>query len=114
VDVKGTGAGGAFTTVIDVGKLWTNLLSGRLLSENMLKQMFYPHSSDDPAYYGYGMWLDKSEDGSFVPYFQGCDPGVSYISGYDIESNLIVTIVSNFGCNVWRLRRNILKAIRDQ
>jgi CubicO group peptidase (beta-lactamase class C family) len=34
VDVKGTGAGGAFTTVPDVEKFWDKLLNGKLLSDN--------------------------------------------------------------------------------
>ncbi len=32
VDVKGTGAGGAFTTVMDIEKFWAGLLAGQLIS----------------------------------------------------------------------------------
>ncbi len=35
--------------------------------------------SDSESEYGYGLWLDKKEDGNYMPYFQGCDPGVSFI-----------------------------------
>src|SRR5690554_2113268 len=39
VDAKGSGAGGAFTTVKDIGLFWSNLFNGRLLSREMLETM---------------------------------------------------------------------------
>ena len=107
VDVKGTGAGGAFTTVLDINKFWSNLLGEKLISHKMLQQMLSVQSSSKSDYYGYGIWLDRIEDSIFTPYFQGCDPGVSFISSYDTVNNISITAVSNFGCNVWKLRRNI-------
>lgn len=107
VDVKGTGAGGAFTTVLDINKFWSNLLSGKLISNKMLEKMLSVQSSSSSQYYGYGIWLDKIEDNEYVPYFQGCDPGVSFISSYDKVSGIGITAVSNFGCNVWKLRKKI-------
>lgn len=109
VDAKGTGAGGAFTTVGDVQRFWDKLLSWSLLSTAMTKAMLIPHAGGDGAGYGYGIWLDRAADGSFTPHFEGCDPGVSFISSYDTVSKLCITAVSNFGCNVWELRRKILK-----
>lgn len=111
VDVKGTGAGGGFTTVLDIDKFWSNLLDGKLISHKMLEQMLSVQSSSESEYYGYGIWLDKIKDNLYIPYFQGCDPGVSFISSYDTVSNIGITAVSNFGCNVWKLRRNIVSAI---
>lgn len=111
VDVKGTGAGGAFTTVLDINKFWSNLLNEKLISNKMLEQMLSVQSSSDSEYYGYGIWLGKKEENTYIPYFQGSDPGVSFISSYDTLSNTCITAVSNFGCNVWKLRRNILSAI---
>lgn len=107
VDVKGTGAGGAFTTVLDTNKFWSSLLSGKLISNEMLKEMLSVQSSSGSQYYGYGIWLGKIEEDTYVPYFQGCDPGVSFISSYDKTSNIGITIVSNLGCNVWKLRKDI-------
>lgn len=105
VDAKGTGAGGAFTTVNDIKLFWYNLLSGKLLSEEMTTNMLSNHSGDSQCY-GYGIWLRK-DDKNFVPYFQGCDPGVSFISCYDIKKELMVVLVSNYGDNVWQLLREI-------
>lgn len=111
VDVKGTGAGGAFTTVLDINKFWKNLLSGKLISQKMLNEMLSVQSGDKSDYYGYGIWLRKVDDNTYTPYFQGCDPGVSFISSYDTVNNISITVVSNFGCNVWKLRRNIVNAM---
>lgn len=111
VDVKGSGAGGAFTTVLDINRFWTNLLDGRLISYKMLEQMLSVESSSGSEYYGYGIWLQKIDDNAYMPYFQGCDPGVSFISSFDTISNTSITAVSNFGCNVWKLRRDILSIL---
>jgi CubicO group peptidase (beta-lactamase class C family) len=111
VDVKGTGAGGAFTTVSDIDKFWSNLLAEKLISHKMLEQMLSVQSSSKSEHYGYGIWLDKIKGNTYIPYFQGSDPGVRFISSYDTVSNISITAVSNFGCNVWKLRSNIISAI---
>ncbi len=113
VDVKGTGAGGAFTTVIDINKFWLNLLDGKLISHELLEQMFSVQSNDESDYYGYGIWLHKTGENVYSPYFQGCDPGVCFVSGYDTATRTQITIVSNFGCDVWELRRNLFNAINE-
>lgn len=105
VDAKGTGAGGAFTTVADIESFWNCLLSYQLLSESMTKNMLSNHSGKDGCY-GYGIWLRKTNS-HFVPYFQGSDPGVSFITSYDISQQLMVVLVSNYGDNVWELLRDI-------
>lgn len=116
VDVKGTGAGGAYTTVLDVAKFWDALLGGKLLSNQMVGDMMRPQNAcesdmDSDSEYGFGLWLERKEDGNYRPYFQGCDPGVSFISSYDQQMGLAITIVSNFGANVWKLQRDIIDSI---
>lgn len=105
VDAKGTGAGGVFTTITDIDSFWNCLLSYKLLSETMTKNMISNHSGKDGCY-GYGIWLRKAKD-NFLPYFQGCDPGVSFITSYDISKQLMVVLVSNYGDNVWKLLMDI-------
>lgn len=112
VDVKGTGAGGAFTTILDINKFWINLLDAKLISNKMLEEMLSVQSGAESEHYGCGIWLSKEKDNTYTPYFQGLDPGVSFISSYDRVNNLSITAVSNFGCNVWRLRRNINSLIK--
>jgi len=56
--------------------------------------------------YGYGFWLKTVDGKHLFPYFQGSDPGVSFISSWD-ESDLFIAVVSNFGDNVWRIHREL-------
>ena len=104
VDVKGTGAGGAFTTVPDVEKFWKALLSYQFLSEKTVNLMMRPQVAE--KCYGFGFWLDEKQDGLII-HFEGCDPGVSFYSAYDREKDLMITLVSNFGDNVCELYKAI-------
>lgn len=111
VDVKGTGAGGAFITVKDIINFWKGLLEGKLISKELVSQMLSKQSGDgidaEEGYYGYGVWLIDNPDGKDYAYFQGCDPGVSFISEYNPNDNIISVLVSNYGDNVWREMRKI-------
>jgi CubicO group peptidase (beta-lactamase class C family) len=108
VDVKGTGAGGAFTTVGDIKLFWNALLSGKLLSADMTQKMLsVQSSSEEDGNYGYGIWLNPNFSDNSLPYFVGSDPGVSFTSNYKLDLNICITIVSNFGDNVWKLARDI-------
>ena len=106
VDVKGTGAGGTYTTVSDVEKFWRGLVNGKVVSKELFALM--TSKQTDSGEYGYGFWL---ENGRKAPYFQGSDPGVSFISSFDEENRLIVTITSNLGQDVWAIHKNILSAL---
>lgn len=110
VDVKGTGAGGAFTTVIDVEKFWASLMKCQLISKEMLEEMLTPQVKEEC--YGYGIWLDKKEEGTFDYHLEGCDPGISFYSSYDKQQDLLITLVSNFGCNVWKIFSDIKGSIK--
>ena len=114
VDAKGTGAGGAFITVRDIANFWNGLAAGKLLSKEMVSDMLSKQSGDgtDPeeGFYGYGMWIIDCPGGRDIAYFQGCDPGVSFISEYNPNNGLISVLVSNYGDNVWREMRKIREA----
>lgn len=111
VDVKGTGAGGAFITVKDIAAFWTNLSEGRLISKELFSDMIRKQSGDgvdaEEGYYGYGVWIIDYPKGRDLPYFQGCDPGVSFISEYNPNNGIISVMVSNYGDNVWKEMRKI-------
>lgn len=109
VDVKGTGTGGVFTTVIDIEKFWNALMNGQLLSREMLDNMLTSQVKEEC--YGHGIWLDKKDDGNFAYHFEGCDPGVSFYSSYDPQQDLRMTLVSNFGSDVWELSEHIVDII---
>lgn len=104
VDVKGTGAGGVFTTIRDVENFWNGLLNYRLLNKELTKEMLTIHStSEDEDDYGYGIWFNKTIGDNSLPYFTGSDPGVSFVSCYKLDKDILITIVSNFEDNVWRV-----------
>lgn len=111
VDVKGTGAGGAFITVKDIVNFWMNLLNGKLISKELVSKMLSKQSGDgtdaEEGYYGYGVWIIDNPNGKDLAYFQGCDPGVSFISEYNPNNNIISVLVSNYGDNVWKEMRKI-------
>lgn len=111
VDVKGTGAGGAYITVKDVVQFWNNLISGKLVSAKLVSEMLNKQSGDgldtEEGYYGYGMWIIDNPHGKDYAYFQGCDPGVSFLSEYNPNNGMISVLVSNYGDNVWKEMRKI-------
>lgn len=115
VDVKGTGAGGAFVTVKDIIRFWTNLLAGHLISTSFVSDMLSKQSGDgsdaEEGYYGYGMWIIDNPNGRDLAYFQGCDPGVSFISEYNPDKGIISVLVSNYGDNVWGKMRKIRESL---
>ena len=115
VDAKGTGAGGAFLTVKDAVNFWETLSANKLLSKEMTETMRTKQSGDgaDPeeGWYGFGLWLIDRPGEKDSAYFQGCDPGVSFISEYNPNNRLITAAVSNYGDNVWEIMRNIRKAL---
>lgn len=102
IDAKGSGAGGAFLTAEDVEKFWRALLNDQLLSQELRKEMLSYQSGNDDEHYGYGVWLTKNTN---APFFQGCDPGIAFISRYHSETNSVVTILSNNESNVWTMAR---------
>lgn len=115
VDVKGTGAGGAFISVKDIVSFWECLLEGKLISKELVSQMLSKQSGDgidaEEGYYGYGVWIIENPDGSDYAYFQGCDPGVSFISEYNPDNGIISVLVSNYGDNVWKEMRKIRETL---
>ena len=90
---------------------WKGLLEEKLLSKDMVTQMLRKHSGegDDPeeGYYGYGVWIIDGKDIKDIPYFQGCDPGVSFLSEYNPNKNMITVFVSNYCDNVWEIARKL-------
>ncbi len=105
VDAKGSGAGGAFTTAYDVEKFWTGLIKGELINKDLLEMMFSPQVTE--GCYGYGVWLLNGK----IPSFQGCDPGANFITSYDLDKQLIITILSNVDYNVELLHDKIYNVL---
>lgn len=111
VDAKGTGGGGAFITVKDIVRFWEGLLEEKMISKELVSEMFRKQSGDgidaEEGWYGYGVWLINHPAGKDYVYFQGCDPGVSFLSEYNPNNGIISVLVSNYGDNVWKEMRKI-------
>lgn len=108
IDAKGSGAGGAFTTASDVEKFWDSLLNDRIIGRSMVQAMLTPQIEE--GFYGYGVWL---LDGK-IPSFQGSDPGVGFLTAYDINKEIIVTILSNSDYDVDLLYEQIIDELRKR
>jgi len=63
---KGTGDGGAYTTVADIECFWRNLFDGNIVSKEMLEQMTVPQVQANC--FGYGLWLQKITNRYFPPH----------------------------------------------
>lgn len=107
VDVKGTGAGGAFTNATDVRKFWDGLLSYKLLKKETVAFMLKKHVELKGHGYGLGVWLDEQN----FPFFTGEDPGVTFISWCNTKEDRLITIISNYQDNIFALFNEIKKII---
>ena len=107
---KGTGDGGAYTTVADVERFWRKLFDGSIISRELLQQMTAPQVKENC--YGYGLWLENIA-GRYFPHFEGCEDGISFMSIYDETDDFLLTLISNKGDNVWKFYWEILRAFYD-
>jgi CubicO group peptidase (beta-lactamase class C family) len=105
VDAKGTGAGGAYTNAYDLNLFWTGLLSHKIINKLMLDLMLERHVDQESFGYGLGVWLDKNNN----PYIVGSDPGVSCISCHNVKTHEEITIISNYGEDVFHYYNEIKK-----
>ena len=98
VPVIGGADGGAYTTVEDMRRFWSTLLSGRLLKAETVARMIAQSvqvSADWPdLFYGYGVWLRQRPEGWIVS-LEGGDPGVALESLVWVEHGIVMTVLSN-------------------
>ncbi|MFL6138184.1 MAG: serine hydrolase domain-containing protein [Frankiaceae bacterium] len=102
--VRGSGDGGACTTVADVSKLWQALFAGRIVPPRMVAEMVRPRSDvpDERSRYGLGLWLHATSD---VVMLNGYDAGASFRSVHRPSTATTHTVVSNTSSGAWRLTR---------
>ena len=102
--VRGSGDGGAYTTVEDVHRLWAALRSGAVLDPPALAAAWRP-VSDVPsefARYGLGFWLHATGPAVWL---EGYDAGVSFRSVHDPGSETTHTVIANWSDGAWPLTR---------
>jgi CubicO group peptidase (beta-lactamase class C family) len=102
--VRGSGDGGAYTTVADVHRLWTALRDGAVLDQTALAAAWQPRSDvpRESQRYGLGFWRHASGPGVML---EGYDAGVSFRTVHDPESDTTYTVISNWTNGAWPLTR---------
>ncbi len=106
--VRGTGDGGAFTTVDDVQRMWEALFAGRIVSEATLAEMLRPRTERDEHGESYGLGVFLDVDGGAVM-LRGADAGVSFTSVHDPARRFTYTVIGNTVGGAWPVSR----AVRD-
>lgn len=96
IPVVGGPDGGAYSTVYDLNKFWNALISNRLISENVTKQMLLSHAQDNVhIHYGYGVWITIINGEVFKYFIMGGDPGGVMLSSYYPKLKAEVHVLSN-------------------
>jgi CubicO group peptidase (beta-lactamase class C family) len=102
--VRGSGDGGAYTTVADIHRLWRALLDFTVLDQATLTAAWRPRS-DVPAEcsrYGLGFWLHATGPGVML---EGHDAGVSFRTVHDSDSDTTHTVIANWSNGAWPVTR---------
>lgn len=104
IPVKGGADGGAFVTAPDMLRLWEGLSGHKLLSGKMTEMLLTPHvHCHKNEFYGYGIWIRKSENRIFKYHVMGYDPGVNFHSAWYPDSGILSVITSNRSSGAWQM-----------
>lgn len=102
--VLGSGDGGVYSTVADVGAFWSALYAGRLVAPSLVTELVTTCSTlpDSDYAYGRGFWLHPKVA---TVELQGSDAGVSFRSIHDPARDLTCTVLSNTSDGAWPIAR---------
>ncbi len=97
--VRGSGDGGAFTTVADMSTFWDALRAGHIVPERWVAELLEPRHVPvgEKLGYGLGMWLHAGG----VLELHGYDAGVSFRSMHHAASASTWTVGSNTSEGSW-------------
>lgn len=104
--VRGSGDGGAYTTVTDVHRMWSALRGDALLDRAALAAAWRPRSEvpAENSRYGLGFWLHASQSAVML---EGYDAGVSFRTVHDPDSDTTHTVIANWSDGAWHLTREL-------
>jgi CubicO group peptidase (beta-lactamase class C family) len=100
--VRGSGDGGAYSTVGDFAAFWPALFAGRIVPRPLLNEMVRPRHDvpSESKRYGLGFWIRPDRATAML---EGYNAGVSFRSAYDPTSELLYTFMSNTAAGAWPL-----------
>jgi CubicO group peptidase (beta-lactamase class C family) len=103
--VRGSGDGGALSTVADLRRFWLALFSGAVVPVDWARRMTTAVTRDTGHPFGYGMgfWLDEA--GRVL--LDGCDHGVSCRSVHDPASGRSTSVLSNTTSGAFPVARRL-------
>ena len=104
--LRGGGDGGMYATTDDLRAFWNNLISYKILSENLTETFLKTHRTFNDTD-GYGCGIYKRLDDSMF-FISGGDAGVGFDSRYLAHEKLIVNIFSNVTNGEIRIRDVVL------
>jgi CubicO group peptidase (beta-lactamase class C family) len=102
--VRGTGDGGAYSTVADFSAFWTALVAGRIVPPDLVAEMVHPRSDwpEESERYGLGFHLHQTGDAVWL---EGYDAGVSFLSLHQPSTAVTYTVIANWSEGAWPLMR---------
>ena len=108
--VRGSGDGGAYTTLADIHRLWQALLNAAILDRKTLTEAWRPRSDvpTEASRYGLGFWLHATGPGVML---EGYDAGVSFRTVHDPDTDTTHTVVANSSNGAWPLTRALDQAL---
>jgi CubicO group peptidase (beta-lactamase class C family) len=110
--VRGSGDGGAYSTIGDFAAFWPALFAGRILPLPLVEQMVRPQDgiSFESTRYGLGFWIRADRS---TPMLEGYDAGASFRSVYDPASEVLYTVISNTSEGAWPLVKLLDEALPE-
>lgn len=114
----GTPDGGAFTSVIDLDIFIRALKDGKLLSEEMSKEIMKPQCDfqqdikGGKIVNGFGFHFKYDNAGKLIRmHKEGCNAGVAAMFAYYPELDTTSVVISSQTCNVWELHWKVEQEI---
>ena len=94
IPIVGTSDGGAFSTVGDLDRFLTALVSETLMSPDTWAAMSHPHVGIGEVSYGYGLWISKGSGVRWIG-VAGADPGFSARTFHYPDLDMNVAMLGN-------------------
>jgi len=107
--IKGGPAGGGFSTVGDLHRFARAMITGKLVSPDMLRTMWTDYSGE---YYGYGFGVESGPNGKIVGHSGGFS-GINSTLDIYVDRGTIVAVMSNISQGANPLAQKIKKLLEQ-